>query len=91
MKLKGFIHRNFAAMLLLVAVASLLAASVLLFISVYLLGVELLWPGELHAFCQPGNSSAHCASRWWPPMIAGLVLILVGSVLWPMGIRKWRN
>ena len=91
MKLNGFLRRYVAAMLLLGAVASLLAASVLLLISVYLLGAELLWPGELHAFCPPAKSSAQCASRWWAPMVGSLVLILMGSVLWPMGIRKWRE
>jgi hypothetical protein len=90
MKLKGFLSRYVAAVLLLVAVASLLAASVLLLVSVYLLGAELLRSGELYPFCPPGNSSVHCASRWRPPMVGGLLLILVGSVLWPMGIRRWR-
>ncbi len=91
MKLKGFLRRHFAIALLLAALALWVAASVLLLISVYLLGAELLWPGELHAFCPPAKSSAQCASRWWAPMVGSLVLILMGSVLWPMGIRKWRE
>jgi len=91
MKLNGFLRRYVAAMLLLAAVASLLAASVLLLISVYLLGAELLWPGELHHFCPPANSSVHCGSRWWLPMVGSLLLILVGNVLWPRGVKAWRN
>lgn len=91
MKLKGFIQRYLAAMLLLAAALSLLLASVLLLISVYLLGAEMLFPGELHAFCPLGDSSIHCASRWWSPMVGGLVLMLAGCVLWPLGVMRWRN
>lgn len=91
MKLKTLMQKYRALMLLLIATAAFLAASVLLLVSVYLLGVEVIGRGELQAFCPLGNSTIHCASRWWAPMVGGLVLILVGSVLWPMGVRRWRE
>lgn len=88
MKLKALLHKYLAAILLLTAVAALLAAAVLLLVAVYLLVMELLGQSEPQAFC---SVAAHCASRWWAPMVGSLVLMLVSGVLWPIGVRKWRE
>lgn len=91
MKLNAALERYIAVLLLLVAVAALLAASVLILVAVYLLGMELLGQGNAHRFCPASNSTVNCTSRWWAPMVGSLVLILMGSVLWPIGVRKLRK
>jgi hypothetical protein len=87
MKLKELLRKYLAAALLLAAAISLFAASILLLVSVYLLVMELLGPGGAHAFCTATN----CPNRWWAPMVGSLVLMLISGVLWPIGVRKWRE
>jgi hypothetical protein len=88
MKVKDLFRKYLAVALLLAAVVSLFTASILLLVSIYLLVMELFGQGELQAFC---SAPTNCHSRWWAPMVSSLVLMLVSGVLWPMGVRKWRE